>query len=180
MATQSTKKPKMEAAAAQLDAIALLKADHRQVEELFDAYSKSRSPARKGTLALEICAALRIHMAIEEEFFYPAFLEGTSDSDLHHEAEVEHAGARKLMTEIEASSPDDEYFDAKIKVLSELIKHHVKEEEQRGGMFAKAKDSEMDLEELGIIMSARKEELSSSPGQVNGERKSASRAAAAH
>ena len=78
---------------------------------------------------------------------------------MHHEAEIEHDGAKNLIAEIEASSPDDEYFDAKVKVLSEMIKHHVKEEEQPDGMFAEARNSDMDLEALGEQMAERKAEL---------------------
>jgi hemerythrin superfamily protein len=142
-----------------LDAIALLKADHRQVEDWFEQFEKARSDDRKLALATDICNALSVHTTIEEEIFYPAFLEATDDKDLHHEAEVEHDGAKKLIAEIEASGPDDDYYDAKVKVLSEMIKHHVKEEEQPGGMFAEARKSEMDLDALGEQMAARKEEL---------------------
>jgi hypothetical protein len=78
---------------------------------------------------------------------------------MHHEAVVEHAGAKRLIAEIEASSPTDDYFDAKVKVLSEMIKHHVKEEEQPGGMFAEARKSGMDLRELGQELKARKTQL---------------------
>jgi hemerythrin superfamily protein len=141
------------------DAIALLKADHRQVEKWFEQFEKARDDDRKLTLATNICNALRVHTSIEEEIFYPAFLAATEDKDTHHEAEVEHDGAKKLIAEIEASSPDDDYFDAKVKVLSEMIKHHVKEEEQRGGMFAEARDSDMDLQALGEQLAARKAEL---------------------
>ena len=142
-----------------MDAIALLKADHRQVEEWFGQFEKARDDHRKQTLADKICGALKIHTTIEEEIFYPAFLEATEDRDLHHEAEVEHAGAKKLIAEIEAIGPEDEYYDAKVKVLSEMIKHHVKEEEQPGGMFAEARKSAMDLKALGERMEARKSEL---------------------
>ncbi|HEY5806632.1 MAG TPA: hemerythrin domain-containing protein [Povalibacter sp.] len=141
------------------DAIGLLKADHRQVEEWFEQFEKARSPDRKQMLARNICQALRVHTEIEEEIFYPAFIAATEDKDLHHEAIVEHAGAKDLIAQIEAASPADDYFDAKVKVLSEMIKHHVKEEEQRGGMFAEARDSDMDLVELGEQMQARKSEL---------------------
>jgi hypothetical protein len=144
------------------DAIALLKADHRQVEEWFGQFEKARDDNRKQTLADKICAALKVHTTIEEEIFYPAFLEATDDTDMHHEAEVEHNGAKKLIAEIEASSPDDEYFDAKVTVLKEMIKHHVKEEEQPGGMFAEARKSEMDLAALGEQMAARKAQLEDS------------------
>jgi hemerythrin superfamily protein len=141
------------------DAIALLKADHRQVEEWFEQFEKARDADRKQKLATQICDALKVHTTIEEEIFYPAFLEATDEKDLHHEAEVEHNGAKNLIGEIEASSPDDDYFEAKVTVLSEMIKHHVKEEEQPGGMFAKARDSDMDLDALGEQMAMRKEEL---------------------
>jgi hypothetical protein len=141
------------------DAIALLKADHRQVEQWFEQFEKARDDDRKLTLATDICNALKVHTSIEEEIFYPAFLAATEDKDMHHEAEVEHDGAKKLIAEIEASGPDDDYYDAKVKVLSEMIKHHVKEEEQPGGMFAEARDSDMDLQALGEQLAARKAEL---------------------
>jgi hemerythrin superfamily protein len=148
------------------DAIALLKADHRQVADWFEQFEKARTDDRKLALATQICDALTVHTTIEEEIFYPAFLEATKDKDLHHEAEVEHDGAKKLIAEIEASGPDDDYYDAKVKVLSELIKHHVKEEEQPGGMFAEARKSAMDLDALGEQLAARKEELESQISDV--------------
>ena len=141
------------------DAIALLKADHRQVEEWFEQFEKARDSDRKKKLATQICDALKVHTTIEEEIFYPAFLEATNNTDIHHEAEIEHDGAKKLIAQIEESSPDDEYFEPKVKVLSEMIKHHVKEEEQPAGMFAEARKSEMDLDALGEQMAARKAEL---------------------
>jgi hypothetical protein len=142
------------------DAIALLKADHRQVEKWFEEFEGARAASRKQALATSICTALRIHTTIEEEIFYPAFLKATKDKDTHHEAIVEHDGAKKLITQIEESRPADDFFDSKVKVLSEMIKHHVKEEEQAGGMFAEAKKSKMDLEALGAQLQARKEQLS--------------------
>ena len=141
------------------DAIALLKADHRQVEKWFAAFKKARAASRKKTFAQQICNALKVHTTIEEEIFYPAFLAATQEEDLHHEAEVEHDGAKKLIAEIEGAGPDDEYFDARVTVLSEMIKHHVKEEEQPGGMFAKARKSDMDLDALGQRLHVRKEQL---------------------
>jgi hemerythrin superfamily protein len=141
------------------DAISLLKSDHREVEGWFAQFEKTGSDRKKQELAQKICAALRAHTTIEEEVFYPAFLEATGDEDIHHEAEVEHDGAKKLIAEIEAAGPDDDYFDAKVTVLSEMIKHHVKEEEQRGGMFSKARGSDMDLDELGAQLQRRKAEV---------------------
>lgn len=152
------------ASARPADAIALLKADHREVEGWFEQFEKSRSDDKKAMLAQRICNALTVHTSVEEEIFYPAFLEATGDKDIHHEAEVEHDGAKKLIAQIQASGPQDDYFDAKVKVLSEMIKHHVKEEEQRGGMFAEAKASDMDLKALGEQMLARKTELENRSG----------------
>ncbi len=141
------------------DAVALLKADHRQVEQWFEEFESARSSARKQNLAASICSALRVHTEIEEEIFYPAFLKATKDKDMHHEAVVEHDGAKKLIAEIEESSPSDDYFDSKVHVLSEMIKHHVREEEKADGMFAEAKKSKMDLVELGQQLLRRKQEL---------------------
>jgi hypothetical protein len=140
------------------DAIALLKADHRQVEEWFSEFEETKDGRRKATLAKQICAALKVHAQIEEEIFYPAFLEATEDEDMHHEAEIEHTGAKRLIADIESKNSDD-YFDARVTVLSEMIKHHVKEEEQPDGMFAKARKSEMDLVQIGEELQARKSEL---------------------
>jgi hemerythrin superfamily protein len=142
-----------------IDAVALLKADHREVEDLFEQFGKSRSGAKKEQLAADICSALTIHAQIEEEIFYPAFLEATADKDMHHEAIVEHEGAKRLIAELRGMKPEDDYFDARVTVLSEMIKHHVKEEEKAGGMFAEAKKSKLDLKDLGEQMSARKIEL---------------------
>ncbi len=156
----AAKKPRSSSRAKRAtDAVAMLKADHRQVEGWFAQFSKSRSDSKKQALAAQICAALTVHTALEEEIFYPAFLAATADKDLHHEAIVEHDGAKKLIAQIGATTPADEYFDAKVTVLSEMIKHHVKEEEQRGGMFSEAKKSKMDLEALGEQMLTRKRAL---------------------
>jgi hemerythrin superfamily protein len=145
---------------ASIDAVSVLKADHRQVEKWFKEFERARSTDKKQELATQICGALRVHTAIEEEIFYPAFISATKDKDLHHEAIIEHAGAKNLIGQIEESSPSDDYFDSKVSVLSEMIKHHVKEEEQPGGMFAEAKASKMDLDALGGELLKRKEKLS--------------------
>lgn len=141
------------------DAIALLKADHRAVEDLFEQFESTKSDSKKQKLATQICNALKVHTQIEEELFYPACREaGVKRSDLD-ESYVEHAAAKDLIAQIEAESPGDEYFDAKVHVLSEQIKHHVKEEEERGGIFAEAKQAGIDMKTLGAQMQARKDEL---------------------
>jgi hypothetical protein len=141
------------------DAIALLKADHRKVEELFAKFEKARDSGTKKKLADEICTELTVHTIIEEEIFYPACKEAV-DEDLAHEAYVEHDGAKVLLAEITASTPEDEFFDSKVSVLSEMIKHHVKEEEKPGeGFFAQARKGEIDMDALGERLQARKEQL---------------------
>src|SRR6188768_752496 len=139
------------------DAIALLKADHRKVEELFEKYESARS--KKTEIAKKICMELTIHTMIEEEIFYPACRSAGVEEDMMDEANVEHDGAKTLIAELEAGSPDDDFYDAKVKVLSEEIKHHVKEEEKRDGIFSQARNAEIDLAALGEQMAARKEEL---------------------
>ena len=141
------------------DAIQLLKDDHRQVEEWFDRFEATNGEKTKVDLARKICKALKVHTQIEEEIFYPAYLEATGDDDMHDEAHVEHEGAERLIAQIETGSPGVDMWEAKVTVLSEMIKHHVKEEEQRDGMFARARKSDMDLQELGEQMAARKKEL---------------------
>jgi hemerythrin superfamily protein len=142
-----------------MDATHILAADHRTVEGLFEEFEKATSSDRKAKLAAQICTELKIHAQIEEEVFYPA-LRGKIDEDLLNEAYVEHDGAKVLINDIEASGPDDKFFDAKVTVLSEEIKHHVKEEEkQQDNMFQQARAADVDLEALGEQMLARKEQL---------------------
>jgi hemerythrin superfamily protein len=142
-----------------LDAVALLKADHRKVEGLFDKFEKAKSSSVKKTLVQEICTELSVHATIEEEIFYPACT-GEIEDDLVKEAYVEHDGAKVMIAELLGSSPDDEFYDAKVKVLSEEIKHHVKEEEKRSeGIFAKAREAGLDMDALGEQLATRKAQL---------------------
>src|SRR6478672_2822348 len=143
------------------DAIALLKQDHRTVEDLFAQFEKASGDGRKQSLAEEICLELSVHAAIEEEIFYPA-CEGKVDEDLLKESYVEHDGAKVLIAEIMAGGPkEDEYYDSKVKVLSEEIEHHVEEEEKRmEGLFAQARKAGLDMDALGEQLAARKAELS--------------------
>ena len=140
------------------DAITLLKTDHRTVEDLFERFENTNGKATKARIAQQVCLELMVHATIEEEIFYPAISEAV-DEEIRNEAYVEHDGAKILISEILAGSPEDEFYDAKVKVLSEMIKHHVKEEEQRDGMFAQARKADVDLAELGAMLTARKSEL---------------------
>ena|SRR3569833_3168997 len=146
-------------ATANKDAIALLKADHRKVEDLFEKFEKTKGADRKKALAQEICMELSIHATIEEEIFYPS-CKGKVEDDLLSESYVEHDGAKVMIAELVASSPEDEFYDAKMTVLSEEIKHHVKEEEKPGeGAFAQAREAGLDMDALGEKLLARKEQL---------------------
>jgi hemerythrin superfamily protein len=146
-------------AAAQADAIALLKADHRKVEELFEEFESTKGVQKKQALAKQICMELTVHSMIEEEIFYPA-CKGKIDDALLKEAYVEHDGAKVLIAEIEAGRPDEDFYDAKVEVLSEQIEHHVEEEERRSdGIFAQARSAGLDMAELGARLEARKQEL---------------------
>ena len=146
------------------DACDLLDADHKAVKKLFNAYdelagSKARGAAEKRLeLAREICTELTVHAQIEEEIFYPALRAALSETDLLAEAEVEHAGAKDLIAQIEALNQPDEMYDAKVKVLGEYIDHHVKEE--RNEIFPKARSSrKLDLVAMRDELEARKEAL---------------------
>ena len=139
------------------DALALLKADHDLVQDLFAKFEKARTDKQKAALAEQICTELTIHAQIEEEIFYPAVREAIDEDDLMDEAEVEHASAKDLIAQIEDSKPGEEQFDAKVTVLGEYIKHHVKEEQSE--MFPKVRKADLDLKELGAAMSARKAQL---------------------
>jgi hemerythrin superfamily protein len=141
------------------DAIALLKVDHRKVEDLFAKFEAAREADKKQRLAKQICTELTVHTILEEEIFYPA-CEGEIEDGLVSEGYVEHDAAKVLIAELEAGSPDQEFYDAKVKVLSEQIEHHVHEEEKRSeGIFAQARAAGLDMDALGARMLSRKQEL---------------------
>lgn len=143
----------------QPDAVALLKADHRKAEELFASFESARGAERKQRLVQQICTELTVHTMIEEEIFYPA-CKGAVEEDLLSEAYVEHDGAKVLIAELLGAAPDEAFYDAKVKVLSEMIEHHVHEEEMRSeGMFSQARAAGLDMDALGEQMMARKGEL---------------------
>lgn len=139
------------------DAIAILEADHREVERLFDKFEAAEGDANKRELANAICVALKVHARIEEELFYPAAYAVLDDKSLIDEAQVEHASAKDLIAQIEAGAPGEPFFDARVKVLAEYIDHHVTEEEEE--IFPQCRQSKMDLDKLGAIMALRKQEL---------------------
>ncbi len=157
---QTRAKPKSTAKSTP-DAIALLTEDHKAVKQMFKDFEnlkKSDSDDdKKAALVEKICKALSIHAQVEEEIFYPAVRAGIDDDDLMDEADVEHAGAKDLIAQLEGMSPDDDHYDAKVTVLGEYIDHHVKEEQEE--MFPKAKKANVDLGALGALLAQHKKEL---------------------
>ena len=158
MATASPKRtPAKKPSPKPREAIALPKADHKAVAELFAACEKARAPSMKKKLVAKICTELSVHAQCEDEIFYPAVKAALKDRELVPEAIVEHATLKELISQIEGKEPDGEMFDAKVKVLSEYVKHHVKEEQNE--MFPKAKKTKLDMRALGAQLAARKKEL---------------------
>ncbi len=143
--------------AAPKDATALLKADHQRVAGLFEEFEKAKSDKSKMSIVAQICTELTIHAQIEEEIFYPAVKAVLKDHEMVPEATVEHAAVKDLVAEVEGKEPYGEMYDAKVTVMGEFVKHHVKEEEKQ--MFAKVRKTDLDLKALGAQMAARKKEL---------------------
>lgn len=139
------------------DATTLLRADHKLVSDLFAEYEKARSVNKKKQLVAQICTELTVHAQVEEEIFYPAVKLALKDKELVPEATVEHATLKDLIAQVEGIEPDGEMYDAKIKVLAEYVKHHVKEEQNE--MFPQAKSTDLDMKALGEQLSERKAEL---------------------
>jgi hemerythrin superfamily protein len=153
------------------DAVSLLSDDHAEVAELFDEYEaladRDGADDEKQALAERICALLTVHSTVEEEIFYPAAREALDADKLLDEAEVEHATAKDLIEQIQSMEPGDELYDAKVKVLGEYVQHHVQEEE--GELFVRCQSADMDLDELGDEISARKDELMEELGMTDEE-----------
>lgn len=141
------------------DAVDLLKADHREAEELFEKLNAATEGAARQSLADEVCRALTVHSLLEEELFYPACRAGGVEEDLLDDADFEHASAKELIAQIERGTPAEAHWDAKVKVLCEQIEHHVQEEEGKAGLFEQARSAGLDLDALGAEMAARRAEL---------------------
>lgn len=139
------------------DATTMLMADHKLVSSLFEQFEKARSPSRKTAIVAEICKELTVHAQLEEEIFYPAVKAALKDRELVPEANVEHASVKDLIAQVEGQTPYGEMYDAKVKVMGEFVKHHVKEEQNE--MFPKARKTKLDMLALGERMATRKLEL---------------------
>ena len=142
----------------QPDALRMLKDDHDKVKGLFEKFeSARRDDKKKGEIAQTICQELTVHTQLEEEIFYPAVREAIDDEDVMNEAVVEHGSAKDLIAEIEKMSPDENMFDAKVKVLGEFVNHHIREEQNE--MFPQVRKTDLDLNALGDQMRSRKQQL---------------------
>jgi hemerythrin-like domain-containing protein len=147
------------------DAIGVLKEDHQAVKQLFTRFERANAESEKERLGEKICNELKLHTRLEEEMFYPAVREALADSDLVNEAEVEHASAKDLINQIEATSPSDERYEALVTVLAEYVRHHINEEENE--MFPKVRRSSLDLVQMGEQLRERKrEERKSATGKL--------------
>ena len=140
------------------DALRMLKDDHDKVKGLFEKFQNARrDDERKGEIAQTICKELTVHAQLEEEIFYPAVREAIDDDDVMNEAVVEHGSAKELIAEIEKMSPDEDMFDAKVKVLGEFVNHHIREEQNE--MFPQVRKTDLDLNALAERMRSRKQQL---------------------
>jgi hemerythrin superfamily protein len=155
------------AQAAMSDATLLLARDHAEVRKLFRQYEQLAGAEADGgerrALAQQICTMPTPHATLEEEIFYPAARDAGVDGDLLDEAEVEHASAKELIAQIEDMDPDDDLYNAKVTVLGEYVDHHVQEEE--GEMFPKCRKAGIDLAEVALQLSERRQELMEELGE---------------
>ena len=150
---------------ARQDAIAMLKADHRKVEALFEAFEMAATVDKQKAIAEQICTELTLHAMLEEGIFYPACRSTIARQQLVEEALVEHDAAKVLIAELLGGSPDQEFYEAKVKVLSETVRHHVKEEEKRSeGLFAQARAAGVDMDALAEQMAEEKQRLTAKFG----------------
>ncbi|MES2757059.1 MAG: hemerythrin domain-containing protein [Pseudomonadota bacterium] len=155
------------------DALDLLRADHEKVKTMFREFDTLKGKAgqdrRKTELVDEICYALTLHAMLEEEIFYPALRAAIDDDELLDEADIEHAGARELIGQLEVMAPGDDHYDATVTVLGEEVEHHIDKEESE--LFDAARNAGIDLDDLGEQLAARKEELeedlSSPPSSID-------------
>lgn len=155
---RSTQKP---ATAVKSNAFTLLKDDHKKVKKLFKEFQSIKkrddSDERKSELTKEICREIKVHTQLEEEIFYPSARQAIGDEDVMEEAGIEHASVKQLVSQLESMEPGDPHYDAIVKVMSEYVEHHVREEEDQ--MFPMLKKAKLDAKGLGEQITRRKEEL---------------------
>jgi len=147
------------------DAVQLLTADHKKVKQLFKNFEGIKdgngAARKKSDIVRQICTELTIHTKVEEEIFYPVVRESIDEGDLMDEADVEHAGAKILIAQLERMNAGDDHYDAMVHVLGEYVDHHVKEEQEE--MFPMARRAKVDMVELGARITERKAQLRGEP-----------------
>ena len=146
------------------NAITMLKSDHATLKRLLRELNGTpdRAVKERERLVSQIEQEVKMHAQVEEEVFYPAFLaktENTDAEDMFYEAAEEHHVVDMVLPALKAANPKSHEFEAKAKVLKDLLEHHIKEEE--GEMFVKARSifSDEQLRELGDLMQARKDSV---------------------
>jgi hemerythrin superfamily protein len=145
-----------------MNVIQALMKDHKRVKQIFEEFENlhgGRTAQKKPALVAQICQALTVHAQVEEEVVYPAFKEHRSMQALISEAQEEHHVAKMLLSELDEIQPEEERYDAKVKVLSEYVLHHVKEEEKEVFPQAQKRLSAKRLEALGEQVEARRKAL---------------------
>lgn len=138
------------------DAISVIKQDHDKVKDLFEQFEKAESLREKKRIVAETILELKVHAEIEEKIFYPAVRKPIGKK-IMNEADEEHHVAKILIAELERMTGKEDHYDAKFKVLSENVKHHIKEEESE--MLPKTKGLSVDMDALGRKLMAAKEKL---------------------
>ena len=146
----------------QLDAITLLKTDHKKVRVLLETLDKTDAPARRTKLFGQIETEITVHARVEEEIFYPAFkrkAEESEEKQMFFEAKEEHGLVDIIMPKVRSANPSSDEFAARAKVLKDLIVHHAKEEEKEMFKAAKKLFEKDELKSLGEQIQRRKREL---------------------
>lgn len=141
-----------------MNAVDLLKSQHREVEDLFEEFAEASGNEKKRVIFEQIADKLAIHAGIEERDFYPS-VKAKETEDLLLESLEEHLAAKRVIADLLALEPSDETFEAKVKVLQEQIEHHVEEEEEELFPQVKKLFDEETLEALAQQMIATQEEL---------------------
>jgi hemerythrin-like domain-containing protein len=162
-AGQAQKRRRGKRASSAGDAIAMLKKDHKEVQDMFRQFEKmagNGDHGDKAELVSRICNALKAHTELEEEIFYPAVRGAIEDDLLMDEALVEHDNAKHAIQQLESMQPGDERYDAMVCVLGEEVRHHIQEEEKK--IMPAAKKAKVDMAALGEEMQGRKKELMAS------------------
>ena len=148
-------------------AIEMLREDHEKVKGLFEKFENAEGSQTKEEIVENAIRELEVHAALEEEIFYPAAAEHIDEKESIDEASEEHHVVKLLIGELKRMSAEDKRYDAKFKVLSESVKHHIEEEESE--LFPQL-EGNIDAEELGAEMETRKEELQRQPLKRSGAR----------